>query len=81
MGVVTSKIFRSGNSEAVRLPKEVAFGDNIEVVIERKGDTITIRPARDAADEKRKLEQLIAEMDALPSPATIEKREPLTFRD
>ena len=40
-----SRIFKSGNSMAVRIPKELAFADAAQdVEIERKGDTLVIRP-------------------------------------
>ncbi len=39
----TAKIFRSGNSQAVRIPKEFQMeGDEVE--IEREGDTLILRP-------------------------------------
>lgn len=38
MTVVKSRTFRAGNSEAVRLPREVAFGPDPEVTIVRHGD-------------------------------------------
>ena len=41
---VDSKTFKSGNSEAVRLPKEVAFGPGVEVTIRKVGDTLEITP-------------------------------------
>lgn len=42
-----SRIFKSGNSLAVRIPKELAFADaTLEVEIERKGDTLVIRPMK-----------------------------------
>lgn len=44
MTTVASKIFRSGNSEAVRLPKEVAFGADMDVLVTRIGDEVRIRP-------------------------------------
>jgi antitoxin VapB len=41
----TAKIFKSGNSQAVRIPKEFQLeGD--EVVIEKKGETLVLRPSR-----------------------------------
>lgn len=41
----TAKIFRSGNSQAVRIPKEFRMeGDVVE--IERKGDSLVLRPKR-----------------------------------
>ena len=43
----TSKVFRNGNSQAVRIPAELAFErSDVEVEIERIGDEIRIRPAR-----------------------------------
>ncbi len=43
---VDSKTFKSGNSEAVRLPKEVAFGPDVPVTIRRVGSVLTITPKR-----------------------------------
>jgi antitoxin VapB len=40
-----SRVFKSGNSQAVRIPRELAYDDvGQEVEIERMGDTLTIRP-------------------------------------
>ena len=38
-----AKIFKSGNSQAVRLPKEFRFDVN-EVEVSREGDAIILRP-------------------------------------
>ncbi len=38
----TAKIFKSGNSQAVRLPKEFQF-DTSEVQIFRRGDEVVLR--------------------------------------
>jgi antitoxin VapB len=40
--MATAKVFRSGNSQAVRLPREFQF-DTDEVEIERRGDEIVLR--------------------------------------
>jgi antitoxin VapB len=42
--MTTTKVFQSGNSQAVRIPREFQF-DVAEVEIERRGDTIVLRPA------------------------------------
>jgi antitoxin VapB len=43
----TTKAFRNGNSQAVRIPAELAFDrTDIELEIERVGDELRIRPAR-----------------------------------
>jgi antitoxin VapB len=39
----TAKIFKSGNSQAVRLPKEFRF-DTDEVDIFRRGEEVVLRP-------------------------------------
>jgi antitoxin VapB len=79
MGAIETKTFKSGNSVAVRLPKELGFETDMAVTIERHGDVITIRPTHDAAEKKRKLLEFIEVMRALPAPGYIEKREPIEF--
>lgn len=42
-----TKLFKNGNSQAVRIPSELAYNSwDIELVIERNGDELRIRPAR-----------------------------------
>lgn len=41
--MTTTKVFQSGNSQAVRIPREFQF-DVAEVEIERQGDRIVLRP-------------------------------------
>jgi antitoxin VapB len=43
-----AKIFQSGNSQAVRLPKDFRF-DVEEVEISREGDAVILRPKPDAS--------------------------------
>jgi antitoxin VapB len=43
----TTKVFRNGNSQAVRIPADLAYSQtDIEVEIERVGDELHIRPLR-----------------------------------
>ncbi len=43
----TTKAFKNGNSQAVRIPAELAYArTDIELEIERIGDEIRIRPVR-----------------------------------
>ena len=43
----TTKIFKNGNSQAVRIPADLAYErTDIELEIERQGEVIRIRPAR-----------------------------------
>lgn len=42
-----TKLFKNGNSQAVRIPVELAYTNwDLELVIERHGDELRIRPAR-----------------------------------
>ena len=41
-----TKLFKNGNSQAVRIPAEMAYSTwDVELVIERHGDELRIRPA------------------------------------
>ena len=43
----TTKAFKSGNSQAIRIPAELAYERmDMELEIERIGDELRIRPAR-----------------------------------
>ena len=42
-----TRIFKNGNSQAVRIPSDLAYSSwDIELVIERQGDELRIRPAQ-----------------------------------
>jgi antitoxin VapB len=46
-GMLTTQVFRNGNSQAIRIPAEIAYERNdIELEVERIGDEIRIRPRR-----------------------------------
>ena len=43
----TSRVFKNGNSQAVRIPADLAYErSDFDVEIERVGDELRIRPAR-----------------------------------
>jgi antitoxin VapB len=45
--MATTKIFKSGNSWAVRIPADMAYErSDVELTVERVGDEIRIRPVR-----------------------------------
>ncbi len=45
--MTSTKLFKNGNSQAVRIPAELAYSSwDIELVIERQSDELRIRPAR-----------------------------------
>lgn len=41
-----TRLYRNGASQAVRIPKDLAFSEDIEVEIIRRGDEVVVRPAR-----------------------------------
>jgi antitoxin VapB len=66
-----TRIFKSGNSQAVRIPAELAYADmSVELKITRMGDVITIFPARDS------LRDAVAILREMPKPPEVEEREP-----
>jgi len=67
-----TKVFKSGNSQAVRIPAEIAFADmSGELEIIRTGDVVTIYPAH------QDLKAMVRELRGLAAPAEIEVREPI----
>jgi len=69
MAIVRTRTVRRGNSEVLRLPREVAFGEGVELVIVRSGDVMTIYPAR------LTVPAMIDRLRSLPAPRSIEKRD------
>jgi antitoxin VapB len=73
MTIARSRTFRSGNSEALRLPKDVAFGDDVELVLVRSGNVMTIYPAAVSIAE------MLATLRSTPAPREIERRDEEPF--
>ena len=72
----TTRAFKSGNSQAVRIPAELAYADaGAELEIVRTGDVITIYPVRPS------LKQAVAVLRAMPKPRSAETREPIEMPD
>jgi antitoxin VapB len=65
-----TRAFRSGNSQAVRIPAELAYADlSQDLQITRLGDVITVFPARHS------LKDAVAMLRELPKPPEVETRE------
>ncbi len=63
----TTRVFKSGNSQAVRIPAEMAYDStDTELTITRNGDVITISPKRASVRE------MIAALRALPPESKFE---------
>ena len=70
-----TRVFKSGNSQAVRIPAELAYQDmSMELTITRAGDVITLMPAR------KSMREAVAALRALPKPP-LEEREPIDVPD
>jgi antitoxin VapB len=64
--------FRSGNSQAIRIPAEMAYSDaNLELEVTRLGDVITIYPVRNT------LKHTIETLREMPKPKRPERRVPI----
>ena len=69
MTIAKTRTFRSGDGEAVHLPKDIAFGENVELVVVRSGDVVTLYPAA------RSIPEMVARLKAMPVPPSIERRD------
>ena len=58
----TAKIFTTGRSQAVRLPKAFRFSTS-EVTIERQGDAVILRPKIDSATWAQQVLAAVAAFD------------------
>jgi len=67
-----TRMFKSGNSQAVRIPAEMAFSDtDVELEITRLGDVVTIVPAR------KSMSEIVEMLRRMPKPKSVEVREPI----
>ena len=61
----TAKVFTTGRSQAVRLPKAFRFATS-EVTIERQGDAVILRPKVQTKDEWwDEMEQILAGFEGM----------------
>lgn len=79
MPSTTARTFKSGNSEAVRLPKGYGFGPGTEVRIEREGGRVVLTAVENdeqLAEKRRRFEAMIADMAAIgPVPGGRQERD------
>ena len=78
---VHTRIFKSGNSVAVRLPKDFAFPAGAEVALERRRGEVVIRRLIDPAETRARMAKLADLLDALGPTGEIEARDPDFFPD
>jgi antitoxin VapB len=65
----TAKLFRNGQSQAVRLPKEFRFEDDF-VFIKKSGNAVILIPARNSWDS------LVGSLDKFSDDFLTERRQP-----
>lgn len=64
--LATAKVFTTGRSQAVRLPKAFRF-DTAEVTIERQGDALVLRPKAQTQDEWwAAMERVLDQFEGMP---------------
>jgi antitoxin VapB len=61
----TAKIFTTGRSQAVRLPKAYRF-DTAEVFIEKVGNTVILRPKRNKDEWWASVQKALAQFEGFP---------------
>lgn len=72
---IDSKTFKSGNSTALRLPKELAVEPGAEVTIRKIGNTLTITPKT-----KKTMAEMVARLREIgPPPGPAAKRQKIIF--
>lgn len=82
MNAHASRTFKSGNSEAIRLPKGIGFGIGTEVRIERDGDRLIVTAIDQEAEQVRRFRAMLERMKALgPVPGPRQEREDIWFQE
>ncbi len=77
----TAKVFKTGRSQAVRLPKAYRFATD-EVTIERQGDAVILRPKLTKEQWWARMEKILDGFEGMPE--EIERdhsglRDPVSF--
>jgi antitoxin VapB len=76
-----TRTFKSGNSEAIRLPKGLGFGIGTEVRIEREGDRLVVTPVHDPEAARAANRKLVEDLRAIRGGVNLprQEREPFEF--
>lgn len=74
MGVIEARAFKSGNSVAVRLPKELGIQAGDELLIQKTGRSavITRKPSMTTGE-------MVEALRKLARPDTVQERDPIEF--
>lgn len=75
MNAHASRTFKSGNSEAIRLPKGLGFGIGTEVRIERDGARLIITPVEDPEAVRAQMREMVEELRRITGPQGLPREE------
>lgn len=75
-----TRTFKSGNSVAVRLPKDLGMEAGVEVRLERVGNSIRITPEPQEPTLER-TRAMLEKLRTMPRPTEREVREPFEYPD
>ncbi len=78
MNAIVTKTYKSGNSVAVRLPRDLGFEAGAVVRLERRGNEVVIT---DAGAETSRFQAMLQRLAAMPKPGEPEVREPFEYPD
>lgn len=83
MGTHETRTFKSGNSAAVRLPKELGFGIGVSVSLERDSTgRLIVTPIVDREAQRQAMDRVYQAMREIGAPADgVQPREPFEFVD
>ncbi|QMW23004.1 antitoxin [Sandaracinobacteroides saxicola] len=73
MAALNTRTFKSGNSEALRLPKGYGFGVGRAVRLERRGAELVVTPVAEK-EELTPFQQMLRKLATLPAPDYVEER-------
>ena len=76
-----TRVFKSGNSLAVRLPKSFGLAAGAEVELERRGREVVIKRVVDPAEERAAIKALATRLREIGPVDEIEERDPDLFPD
>jgi antitoxin VapB len=69
-----TRAFKSGNSQAVRIPAEIAYENNAELEIRRSGDVTLIFPARGSIKDAVEILRQMPRLKHVPVPRTLTRK-------
>lgn len=75
LSMATTRVFKSGNSLAVRMPAEISYEEGTELTITRSGDVVILVPKRPS------MQETLAALRALPRVPAIEDDERIELPD